>query len=135
MIKQAALIVLGLLFSTSAYSHDQWANGTPVPEWVKSKCCNASEAKNLSKDFGVTVADITTHKLPSAATGTEVTVYHIKGFLPDTYSLGVYPSQDGDIWVFSDKDNPKEALHFWCMFLPCAPKNDAAPADFGGECS
>ena len=133
-----------LLLTLPASAHDRWANGTAVPQWVKDKCCASDEAIDLTKDFGVTAADIMTRKEVINVGGehgarystSDITMYHIRGFMPDTSATGVYPSQDGHIWVFSDKkEDPKQSLHFWCMFLPCAPKNDAAPADFGGECS
>ena len=28
-----------LLVTTSASAHDQWANGKPIPDWVKQTCC------------------------------------------------------------------------------------------------
>lgn len=143
-VRIGLLILFALLGIGLAHAHDHWSNGDPVPDWVKSKCCHSNEAVNLTKQFGVTAKDVETRQEQVTRGGEHgqraeigvVTVYHVKGFRPDTYSPGVYPSVDGDVWAFSDiPDNPKKSLHFWCLFVPCAPKNDAAPSDFGGECS
>ncbi len=138
------LFLVALLLAWPSQAHDKWANGTPVPSWIKSKCCASDEAVDLTERFGVTAADIVTHPQQITQGGEhgsphstiEITIYHIRGFIPDTAQYGVYPSQDGHVWVFSDKkEDPKSSLHFWCMFLPCAPRNEAAPNDFGGQCS
>ena len=42
-----AFAFTSLLFATAAHAHDTWANGDPVPGWVKRSCCGPTDAHRL----------------------------------------------------------------------------------------
>jgi hypothetical protein len=39
-----------LMIITPAIAHEKWANGDPVPAWVKGECCGQAEAHQLAFD-------------------------------------------------------------------------------------
>jgi hypothetical protein len=95
-----------LLASTSpVWSHDQWADGSSVPAWVKSKCCGVSDAHHLRPEQVHQVAG---------------------GYLVDGH-VGVIPlsqtdpSQDGEYWIFGVRvwtDNAETIGQVHCFFVP-----------------
>jgi len=81
----AAAVMTGM---GTAAGHEIWANGAPVPLWVKKACCGPSEAHRLPADK--------VHALPDG--------YHVDGLstvIP--YSM-VQPSPDGAFWGFWNPD-------------------------------
>jgi hypothetical protein len=93
-----------LLGATPALAHDQWADGTRVPDWVKRSCCGPEDVHHLTPEQ--------VHKVDGG--------YRIDGWpyvIPDDHVL---PSQDGDYWAFYDlhwrgaQGNPT----MFCFFVP-----------------
>lgn len=106
-----------------AEAHEQWADGSAIPAWVKSSCCGAADAHHLRPDQ--------VHDLGDS--------YHIDGMANDIPKVvggkmnsQILPSQDGDYWAFY-KDNPAHQAYdqysgkahsepfyesVYCFFLP-----------------
>ena len=89
-----------MLFAERAAGHDQWANGSPVPSWVKAACCGPDEAHRL------TLAQF--HKVT-----TGWAIEGIANVVPDDR---VFPSQDGWVWGFWSPEG-KDAF-VQCLFVP-----------------
>lgn len=84
MIRALALAAVAIGLSNGAHAHDQWADGSPVPEWVKNKCCGEAEA----------------HRISPADISEDAEGYHVRGYkwpIPRDHTL---PSQDGEYWLF-----------------------------------
>jgi hypothetical protein len=109
------LLVMLLLIAISASSaHERWANGDPVPLWVKMACCGPEDAHHL-EPWQV-------HTLPDG--------WHIDGY-PQVIAYGQeLRSFDGEYWLFyRDEGNVGRAaavagmstpvpLVFFCFFAP-----------------
>lgn len=97
------LMLLVLLLGTHfAHAHDRWADGSPVPDWVKGYCCGPADVHHYHYD--------------------EIKITP-KGFVlpdyPDPIPIGKeLPSQDGDYWAFfvTYADGSKSAIY--CFFAP-----------------
>jgi hypothetical protein len=89
------------LVSTSAFGHDQWADGAIVPGWVKAACCGQTDAHHLKPEqvhrngAGDWVVDIFPHPIPNR------------------FAL---PSQDGEYWLFFGYIAGDPTLR--CFFVP-----------------
>jgi hypothetical protein len=95
-----AAAVLIVAMSQPAHSHDVWADGSPVPAWVKTTCCGPQDV----------------HMDPPAHH--EEDGWHIDGIetvIPDSQVL---PSQDGHFWAFY-VDGVKSP-QVYCFFAPMA---------------
>ena len=98
MIRQ--LMIIGLFcMALRAQAHEEWANGTPVPTWIKTACCGPADAHLLSEDeyfidnFG----------------------FHVKG-IDMVFPLDkVLPSQDGKVWAFFPSGVGEHA-NIYCVF-------------------
>ena len=102
MVAFGALAVVALAIGLApARAHDQWANGEPVPAWVKRACCGPSDVHHLRDD-----------QVRIASDG-----YHVDGLgtaIPFAKSL---PSPDGTYWGFWSPymtENPT----VYCFFTP-----------------
>lgn len=95
------LLLLAGLLSSPAYAHDQWADGSPVPPWVKAQCCGPQDVHHL-KDSQV-------HKMADG--------YHIDGIKTVIPYDRVLPSMDGDYWAFWNPIGEPEPVVF-CFFAP-----------------
>ena len=88
-------------FLQEASAHDQWADGSAIPAWVKSSCCGPADA----------------HLLSPSDVSLQDDGWHIKGLGTIVRSERVLPSQDGQIWGFwNDADGPNAMV--WCFFAP-----------------
>ena len=100
-IASAVIIVLGATAS-NALAHDQWADGGPVPAWVKQQCCGVSDA----------------HHLRPAQVHVTAAGYRIDGYREVIPQKTLLPSQDGDWWVFyRDYPNGTQS-QVYCFFGP-----------------
>ncbi len=142
-----ALAIAMVLSATKAHSHDKWANGVPIPSWVKARCCNNDEAVDLG---GAAVVH------PISKDGV-VVAYRVDGFNNQVQAARVFPSQDGDVWAFYmhthfywDRGNQTyqqeelqdvSNMQIFCLFVPCAPPPKASdpldqmPAELESSCS
>jgi len=93
------LAALFIFYAGPSLAHDQWADGTPVPRWIKSSCCGERDAHRLRPDQ--------VHK------GKGVWLVDGFGAIPDAAAL---PSQDGDYWLFYGYLAGEPALR--CFFVP-----------------
>ena len=93
----AFLFTLILLFTCrDARAHDQWADGTPVPSWVKGACCGPTDVHHLTPD-----------QVHREGDNWRIDIW--PGVIP---ASKVLPSQDGDYWAFFD------ASMMHCFFVP-----------------
>jgi hypothetical protein len=58
-VMRRALAALGatLALAAPASAHDYWADGKPIPNWVKASCCGAADAHHLWPDQVHRVSD------------------------------------------------------------------------------
>jgi hypothetical protein len=107
------IAILGALVALPACAHDQWANGAPVPDWVKASCCGPADAHHLTSDQVHRDGDY----------------YRVDGFLRPIPIAVALPSQDGDYWIFyRDKDGAPGIngggsggqSGVYCFFVPMA---------------
>ena len=88
--------------SGMARAHDRWADGDPVPGWVKSQCCGASDAHHL------TAGQV--HVTPGG--------YKLDGYSRVIREDKLLPSPDGSWWVFyRDYDDGSQST-VYCFFGP-----------------
>jgi hypothetical protein len=92
-------------------AHDYWADGKPIPNWVKASCCGPADAHHLRPDQVHRVSD----------DYYEVDDYHGNGGkIPFSQAL---PSQDGDYWIFYRDDAANVSgssgqSEVYCFFVP-----------------
>jgi len=97
----ATLCLASTLLSAPAFAHDYWANGEPVPPWVKSSCCGPQDVHHLRASA--------VHIMPDG--------YHIDG-LNTVIPVGrALPSPDGSYWAFWNPVGEPEPVIF-CFFAP-----------------
>ena len=78
----AGALCLGM--AGEAQSHTQWADGSPVPPWVRNSCCGPEDVHHLTPDM--------VHQVSGG--------YKVDGY-PDVIPYDKpLPSQDGDYWIF-----------------------------------
>ena len=83
----ASLVLLGfigLMAPGTTFAHDQWADGSSIPAWVKSSCCGAADAHHLRPDQVHDMGDY----------------YLVDGYHDHISKKAAIPSQDGDYWIF-----------------------------------
>jgi hypothetical protein len=107
------IAILGALAAVPACAHDQWADGGPIPDWVKDSCCGPADAHHLTPDQVHRYADY----------------YRVDGYHRPIPIGRALPSQDGDYWIFyRDKDGAPGAdgggsdgqSGVYCFFVPMA---------------
>jgi hypothetical protein len=97
----ASCALTAALAAAPAAAHDQWADGSPVPAWVKSACCGPSDAHMLAFD-DVSLED---------------DGWHIRGINTIVPRDRVLPSQDGQIWGFWNPALGPDVT-IYCFFAP-----------------
>ena len=105
LVMRRALAALGatLALVAPASAHDYWADGKPIPNWVKASCCGPADAHHLRPDQVHRVSD----------DYYEVDGYHHR--VPVSQAL---PSQDGDYWIFYRDDRSDGQSGMYCFFVP-----------------
>jgi hypothetical protein len=98
---RAFAVIACLLLAPSAQAHDQWANGDPIPAWVKAECCGPADAHQLSPD-DVSLQDDGWH------------FRQVDTVVPRGKEL---LSQDGAIWAFWNPALGRDAP-IYCFFAP-----------------
>lgn len=94
---RAAICAAVFLACGAARAHDQWANGEPVPDFVKKACCGVADAHHFAD------SDVT-----EQGDG-----LHIIGYPAVIPYSEVLPSPDGSTWVFYAS---YDHLHRFCVF-------------------
>src|ERR1700733_8815209 len=102
---RSALAAFGatLTLAATASAHDYWADGKPIPNWVKASCCGPADAHHLR---------------PDQCTASPTTIYEVDGYhrrLPVSQAL---PSQDRDYWIFYRDDRSDGQSGMYCFFVP-----------------
>lgn len=98
----ATLGIAALGLPRASYGHERWANGDPLPAWVKSQCCGPADAHRLEPEQ--------VHEVSGG--------FMIDGY-PDMIPYGkLLPSQDGDWWVFYRELAPGSFSSVYCFFGP-----------------
>lgn len=103
---RAALFAAALICAAPALAHDEWANGQPVPAWVKQACCGPADAHHLRPDQVIQHDD------------GYYTIEGVEGF-PETIRIGTQvaiPSQDGSYWLFFGPGY--NGPNVYCFFAP-----------------
>lgn len=105
-LQQTTILALGGLLAlcagNPASAHDQWANGDPVPAWVKQACCGPDDVHHLTRE-----------QVHETADGWRVDGY------PDIIPIGTeQPSPDGDYWIFYRTLPNGDKTRVYCFFTP-----------------
>lgn len=106
------LIILFLCVSHKPLqAHDQWANGQPIPEWIKKYCCGPQDVHMYRpSDVKVTWKG---YKLPDYP--------HIIPFKRDGFpAVDWDKSEDGMYWAFWTKYSENSYSSIYCFFIPPA---------------
>jgi len=96
-----AVFAAALVLPSTVRAHDTWANGDPVPAWVKAECCSQAHAHHVD--------DSAVHAGPDG--------YRIDGYkwiVPYTQAL---PSPDGSTWLFYATDQDGSQHTPYCFFV------------------
>src|SRR5215831_16170855 len=102
MLRAPAAFALVAAFHSSAQAHDLWADGNPVPAWVKSSCCGPQDVHHLTSEQVRAMAD----------------GWHVEGYravLPYGKEL---QSLDGDYWIFYKNYPDGTQTPVYCFFAP-----------------
>jgi len=99
----AAPILTLALLTGEAHAHDVWANGAPVPKWVKEACCGPADAHHLRPDQ--------VHRVSDA-------YYKVEGYFRPIPVAEALPSQDGDYWIFYKDNKSGSQTGVFCFFVP-----------------
>lgn len=92
------LLVMALDARSAACAHDQWADGSSVPPWVKSACCGAADAHLLAPgDYWI-----------------DKQGFHIRAIDRFVDIDQVQPSQDGQVWAFYKAGT--NGVTIYCVF-------------------
>ena len=105
-MKTAVVAVAGLwllpMCLRPAMAHDRWADGGPVPAWVKAQCCGVSDAHHLTPDQ--------VHVTPGG--------YKLDGYARVISEDRLLPSPDGSWWVFYRTYDDGSQSTVYCFFGP-----------------
>lgn len=100
----AALVVASMdgCVPEPAVAHDQWANGEPVPSWVKLACCGPDDVHHLRPD--------------------QVRIqgenYIVEGYPSPIPVSAAQPSPDGEYWIFYRTLANGDKTRVYCFFIP-----------------
>ena len=103
---QVAFVLAALAASAGpAGAHNIWADGKPVPDWVKQSCCGPADAHHLRPDQVQKVPGEEAARLrPKYANIVRASAdyYVVDGYDRPIWAEGrnVLPSEDGDYWLF-----------------------------------
>jgi hypothetical protein len=105
-MRKLPIMALGALLACagggSARAHDAWANGDPVPAWVKQACCGPDDVHHLN---------------PEQVRHTQAG-WRVDGY-PDPIPNGTeQPSPDGEYWIFYRNLPNGEVTRVYCFFTP-----------------
>jgi len=100
-MRGVSIALLALLASPAA-AHDFWADGEPVPDWVKADCCGKADAHHLQAEH-----------VHVTALG-----YVIDGYPKPVPFSETSPSQDGEYWAFFAVRSDGSYTQIYCFFAP-----------------
>jgi len=88
--------------SMRTIAHERWADGTPVPAWIKAACCGVADAHRL-----------TVGQIKHVDGGWLIEGYNY--LVPDDR---VAPSQDEFVWIFYRSYGDGVQSRPFCVFIP-----------------
>ena len=91
-----------MLGAAPAHGHDQWADGEPVPNWVKKACCGPEDAHHLRED-----------QVHQDSEG-----WHVQGYHRTIPNGAELPSPDGTYWIFYRSLSDGTQTRVYCFFVP-----------------
>jgi len=103
MLVRIGALCLMLFSSGAAEAHDLWADGKPIPGWVKHSCCGPSDAHHLRPDQVHRVSD---------------EYYVVDGYYNKIPVRDAIPSEDGDYWIFYKDNKSGSQTGVFCFFAP-----------------
>ena len=111
---RALSVAAFIALAAPAGAHDQWANGQPIPDWIKSSCCGPADAHQLRPDQ---VHDMGDYYLVDGYSR-QIAKYVISGEKWEPAS-NIIPSQDGYYWIFYRvlSDGVTQS-NVYCFFVP-----------------
>jgi hypothetical protein len=92
-----------VMFSFAAGAHDLWADGTPVPPWVKRACCGPADAHRLR---------------PDQVRRISAEYYQVEGYFRPVPASEALPSGDGNYWIFYKTNRSGGQTGVFCFFAP-----------------
>lgn len=100
-----AVLIFGFLVAVSpSYAHEQWADGSQIPGWIKASCCGAADAHHLTPGMVHRISD---------------DYYQVDGYARPIPVSQALPSQDGDYWIFyRDLGGTNGQSGVYCFFAP-----------------
>jgi hypothetical protein len=96
----AILIHASLMFPAGA--HEQWANGEPVPSWIRASCCGPEDVHHLQASQ--------VHALPDG--------WHVDGYHQVIAYGREFLSEDGEYWIFYRDYDDGRQTPVYCFFAP-----------------
>jgi hypothetical protein len=96
------LVALLMFVGSEAKAHDFWADGEPVPAWVKSTCCGQADAHHIKAEH----VHVTSQG------------WRIDGYPEVVPFYRALPSQDGEFWAFWSIESDGSPSMIWCFFAP-----------------
>ena len=124
-MRSPAILLILTILTPSAFAHDQWANGTSIPSWVKASCCGPADAHHLTPEqvhgpmtWGEAYALLGQPDLTST-TDSNIRVYIVDGYRRPIPTAQALPSQDGNYWIFYRDDGGAQS-GVYCFFVPMA---------------
>ena len=101
----ALALITALLFPRIVHAHDKWADGSPVPAWVKQYCCGPSDIHHYRYDeVKITAKGFVLPDYPKV--------------IPADDKLHVFKSEDGDYWAFFATYADGTKSDVYCLFAP-----------------
>ena len=96
---KAALVIAVGAVALPAFAHDQWADGSAVPPWVKAMCCGEND---VHRDVRIRYS------------GGQV---YVEGLRNPVDAEKVFDSRDGHVWAFYSPYAGEQAT-VYCLFVP-----------------
>jgi hypothetical protein len=103
--RSAAAVATLVALAAPASAHTQWANGDPVPSWVRAICCGPNDVHHLRPD-----------QVSLRGDG-----YHIEGYPEAIPESNAQPSPDGEYWAFYRAVSTDAGVSYsnvYCFFTP-----------------
>lgn len=95
------LAATALLLGGGASAHERWANGEPVPAWVKRACCSQAHAHHITNEAPI-------HEMSDGL--------HIDGYSHVVPYETILPSPDGSTWLFYSTNADGSQNAPYCVF-------------------
>jgi len=110
-VRQILFAMVSMLAFSPAYAHEQWADGSAIPAWIKAACCGPADAHQLRPDQ--------VHRLDNGD-------WQIDGLARPVANEAAIPSQDGQYWAFyrgpycisGDMKCSDSQSVIYCFFVP-----------------